>query len=76
MFFTNEQKEEEVKKELAPTSLPTPQASTATQKGEALQDRELAIVAGLADGEGGAKASSIDSKDTVVFLFFFFQAPP
>jgi hypothetical protein len=44
--------------ELVPSSLPQP--ITTTQKREALGETEVAIVAVLADGEGGVEASSID----------------
>jgi hypothetical protein len=60
--------------ELAPSSFPQP--FTTTQKVEAFEEREVAIVAVLADGEGGIEASSIDSKDTVVFILSLFQASP
>ncbi len=60
--------------ELAPSSFSQP--FTTTQKGEALQDQEVAIVAVLADGEAGVEVSSIGSKDTVVIYTFFSASSP
>ncbi len=45
--------------------------STATQKEEAMEEREVAIATVLADAEEGVEASSIEAK-IPWFLFFLF----